>query len=53
MNGNNVSIILLHEVVNVLAKLIDHIEVRRLMIIEPEVLALLIKGSLSVTPLTA
>jgi hypothetical protein len=53
VDGNYIPVILPHELVDILAELVDHFEHRGLMIIEFKVLALLIKAPISIASLAA
>ena len=53
MDGYHISVILPHELVDILAELVDHFEDWGLMIIKLKVLALLVEDPISITSLTA
>ena len=53
MDGNHIPVILPHELVDILAELVDHFKNRGLMVIKFKVLTLLIKAPISITSLAA
>ena len=53
VDSHDISIVSPHEGVDIFTELIDHLEGRRLMIIEPEILTLLVKAPVTVSSLAA